>query len=187
MPAQRGKQRAAAAAVVLAPLLLACSDGPRPPGGVWSTLLEQAAWQSAWKQVPAAADPLASHRPPQVVCAYERGYTVEDLDLELDTGACSYVALAQPVGYRLLAGDELRLVWWHYPLTATLPATAHAALLLDDEVLWQRDVPIPSPADLYDVTVPLPRELPPGAEVGLHLHNHGANQWRVQPLLIRPR
>jgi hypothetical protein len=186
MRSSRGELGPAAAAI-LAPLLLACDDGPRPPAGQWTELLDRAAWQAAWQRVPAEADPLASHRPPQVVCSYERGYAVEDLDLELDTGACNYVALSQPVGYRLLAGDELRLVWWHYPLSATLPATAHAALLLDGEVLWQRDVPIPSPADLYDVTVPLVRALPPGASVGLHLHNHGANQWRVQPLLIRPR
>lgn len=165
----------------------ACDAGPRPPADQWTTLLAQADWQSSWRQVTAAADPLASHRPEQVVCAYEKGYITEDLDIELDTGACNYIALTQPVPYRLLAGDQLRLVVWHYPLTATLPASAHVAALLDGDLLWQRDVPIPTPADLYDATVPVPRDLPPGAPLTLHLHNHGANQWRVQPILIRPR
>ena len=126
-----------------------------------------------------------AHRPQAVLCGYDQGYTREDLDIEIDTGACNYVALGQPLRYRLLPGDEIRMVVWHYPLTSTLPASAHVALLLDGELLWQRDVPIPNPADLYDTTVTVPREVQAGSRLVLHLHNHGANQWRVQPLLVR--
>lgn len=165
---------------VLGLALLSC-EGARPPAGQWTELVDQ----SAWRPLAASEDPLSDHRPQPVLCGYDRGYTREDLDIEIDTGACNYVALGQPARYRLVPGDEIRLVVWHYPLTATLPASAHVALLLDGEVLWQRDVPIPTPADLYDATVTVPRELPAGAPLVLHLHNHGANQWRVQPLLVR--
>ena len=51
--------------------------------------------------------------------------------------------------------------------------------MLDGEPLWDVTVPIPAAAQLYDVTVPMDRDVPAGAEVVVHVHNHGGNTWRV--------
>lgn len=187
--------------------LVACAPAvPRPPAGTFTVAVEQTGWQKLGSD----ADPLSSHVATlagPVVCSDARGYRLEDLDLELDTGACNYVSLQQSLPYALRIGDQLRVVLWHYPLASDPPATGHAALLLLDPqvgataeagansaglslasatLLWERTVAIPKMADLYDEVVTLPRDAPVGAALVFHLHNHGVNQWRLQPLLIKP-
>jgi hypothetical protein len=161
----------------------------RPVAGTWTQLVAPAA-QAQWQPVAAADDPLASHRPEPLLCPTPPGYLLEFDDLEVDTGSCNYVALAQPAAFTLRAGDELRAILWHYPLTTADPGPVlgHAALLVgsDPQPLIEQYVPIPGPADVYDLTVPLPQDLDLGTRLLFHLHNHGANQWHLQPLLIRP-
>lgn len=193
--------------LLLALALVACAPAvPRPPAGTFSVAVVQTAWQKLGSD----ADPLSSHVATlagPVVCSDPRGYRLEDLDLELDTGACNYVSLQQSLPYALRTGDLLRVVLWHYPLVSDPAATGHAALLLMDPqagraaeagvnsaglsvasatLLWERTVAIPKMADLYDEVVMLPRDAPVGAALVFHLHNHGVNQWRLQPLLIKP-
>jgi hypothetical protein len=163
----------------------------RPPPGQWTQLVEPAA-QALWQPVAAADDPLASHRPVPIVCASPPGYLLEYGDIEIDTGACNYVALTQPSAYTLRAGDQVRAIIWHYPLTTSdpQPVQAHAAVLLGQglagTVVLEQYAPIPKPADLYDLTATLTDDLALGGGLQFHLHNHGANQWHLQPLLVRP-
>jgi hypothetical protein len=43
--------------------------------------------------------------------------------------------------------------------------------------VWQKDVEIPSDADIYDVRIPVEFDAPVGSKVEYHLHNHGYNTW----------
>ncbi len=130
-----------------------------------------------WEPVSAEADPLAQHRPSEVVCP-QGAYLEEDGALEVQTGYCNYLAVAQPVLDALRAGDVLRIVLWHDRLVAD-PAEAHAALWLGDEVTWEREVAIPSDAAVYDEEIVVERDVPRGTRVGFHLHNHGYNAWSL--------
>lgn len=135
---------------------------------------------AAWRAVPAADDPLASHRPAETVCP-EGASVVEHGALEVQTGYCNYLALAQVLPVPIEAGDMLRVVLWHDRLVAD-PAVGHVAILLGGEVAWERSVTIPSEASVYDELFAPPRTFEAGEAVGLHLHNHGYNSWSLLSL-----
>lgn len=84
------------------------------------------------------------------------------------------------------AGEPLRLVTTHGSLVARVPALAHLRIDLEDEVLVDRTVPIPSTdsIDLENVTPTQPHAA--GSLVRVHLHNHGQNTWRLVSLGRRP-
>ena len=80
------------------------------------------------------------------------------------------------------AGERLRLVRTHSALVSRTPGDAHVRVDLDGDVLLDRTVPIPS-SDAIDVDPVTPaRDHAAGALLRVHLHNHGANNWRVVAL-----
>lgn len=139
---------------------------------------------SAWVPLSADEDPLSSHRPADAHCP-EGAYTEEDGALEVETGYCSYVSLHQPLLAPVSRGDSLHAVVLHADLVFEEPAEAHVALVLDNHVVWQRNVAIPAEAALYDVTFPADHDLQVGSSVVFHLHNHGYNTWKLLSLEIQ--
>lgn len=127
--------------------------------------------------VPAADDPLAAHRPSDVDCP-EAAWGEEGGGFEVQTGVCAYAAFAQPLAEVPAMGDVVDISVWHDTLDAVEPATGHVAVLLDDHLLWEAWVDIPSPSAALDATVTLDFAPSPDARLGLHLHNHGYNTWR---------
>jgi hypothetical protein len=75
------------------------------------------------------------------------------------------------------AGEPIELVFWHSDLVAEAPAEAHLALAIDDQVLYEGTVLIPSPPAAYTEAFEAPFDAPVGSVATLHLHNHGANVW----------
>jgi hypothetical protein len=137
---------------------------------------------AAWTPVAPAADPLAAHRPPgdgDVDPCPPSTWGLEGPVLEVQTGACTYLALAQPALVALAEGDTLETTVWHADLDAAEPATGHVALLVGDAVVWEAVVEIPTEADVLAVSVPVEAAWagPAGTPIGLHLHNHGFNAW----------
>ncbi|MCB9680828.1 MAG: hypothetical protein H6733_05085 [Alphaproteobacteria bacterium] len=133
---------------------------------------------AAWVPVDRDDDPLASHRPPVDWCPTST-WGEEDGALEVQTGACPYLYVVQADVADLQPGDRLVGAVWHADLDAASPAQGHVALLVGDRVVWERTVDIPGAAAAYDVDVVLPDDLPTGAPLGVHLHNHGYNAWKV--------
>ncbi len=131
----------------------------------------------AWQLVPAHEDPLASHRPAQTSCP-QGAYREEAGALEVQTGYCNYLALAQPLPVDIAKGDALRIVVVHDRLVSE-PAQGHIALLLAGEVVWERSVEIPCEAASYDETFRAPGAVSRDEKLGLHLHNHGYNTWSL--------
>ena len=132
-----------------------------------------------WTILAADADPWADHRAAEKR-ACPRGFGVEDDVLEIETTDCGYVSAAQPTLVDLAAGDAIGLLTWHSALASTTPgAEAHYALTLDGATVWEITVPIPSAASVYDEQIPVERAVPAGATLVVHLHNHGANSWRL--------
>lgn len=158
-------------------LALACTspdpgDSAAAPGGA---LVDGAAWVLDLDH----EDPLADHRPEGATCS------MADIDqeyggVEIQTGACTYAQLVQPLLGDLAVGDDLRVVAWHQDLVADAPAQAHLALLVGGSLLWERHATVPGAAEAWDEHQASPLSAPAGTDVILHLHNHGANTWTLQ-------
>jgi mono/diheme cytochrome c family protein len=134
-----------------------------------------------WEVQSAADDRFSAHRPADVTCPDNSWYN-EDGALEVQTGYCNYLALAQPSLAALKKGDSLHLVLWHGSLRFDAPAQAHVAVTIDGRTVWTKDVKIPADADIYDVRIPIEFDAPVGSKVEYHLHNHGYNTWTLLKL-----
>ncbi|MFN3199492.1 MAG: hypothetical protein ACE366_13895 [Bradymonadia bacterium] len=128
--------------------------------------------------VTADLDPLAHHRPLDVDCP-SATWGPEGGGFEVQTGACAYGAFDQPLPMDLEAGDTLVITVWHDFLDAPEPAEGHIAVWIDDTVIWEEVVQIPAPSRTLGAEVALDFTPTPDARLGLHLHNHGFNSWRL--------
>ncbi len=166
--------------VLCAGAVAACATGVASPsagdaGPVTGNLLAIARFESP----ESATDPDAAHRESGCPLGVPR---VEDGTLELETSACIAFWVGIPLLAGVRAGEALTLVTTHSALAARAPGEAHLRIDLDDEVLSDRLVPIPS-SDAIDVTSVTPaRAHGAGSRLRVHLHNHGANSWRVVSL-----
>lgn len=131
-----------------------------------------------WHPVPAARDPLASHRPAEGNCPDNAWYE-EDGALEVQTGYCNYLSLSQPSKATINKGDDLHLVLWHSQLRFDEPAEAHAAISVGGTVIWENLIEIPNKGGIYDITVPSTVAAAVGEMIEYHLHNHGNNTWTL--------
>ncbi len=160
--------------------LSACAQAmPEAPGA-------PAPWmdQGAWRLVSPEHDPF-DDRPPEVACP-PHGWRVEDEDvLEVSTGTCSYFTAAQETGHALEPGDELHMEMWHLTLTAPQPAHGHVAVMLGERVLWEQRIKIPNAGGVYRLTWRADERIPANTRLLLHVHNHGANSWRIGPMEAR--
>ncbi len=132
--------------------------------------------REAWSQVELAEDRFAGHRPETIDCP-DAAWQPELGGLEVQTGVCNYLALMQPSLVDLEVGDRVVVDLWHDALDAAAPSRGHVAVLIEDVVVGEAEVVIPSQAEVlrFDWSVDAP--LPAGSEVSLHLHNHGFNSW----------
>jgi hypothetical protein len=150
------------------------ADDDAPPR--WRSLVRHDAWE------PSAAkdDPQPEHRPALVACAH--GFWLESGGLEIDTGACNYLSLAQPLLDAIEPGDPLHLQLWWQSLASVDPAAGHLAIFVDGALLWEEHVPIPGPAAARTLDFESPLGAPAGAILTFHLHNHGYNTWHFHEL-----
>jgi len=136
-----------------------------------------------WAMQSATDDTYSAHRPAEVNCPDNSWYN-EDGALEVETGFCNYLSLAQPSKTALAKGNSLHLVLWHGNLSFAEPAQAHVAITIDGHTAWEETVKIPSEADIYDVRIPIDFDAPAGSKVEYHLHNHGYNTWTLLQLEV---
>lgn len=156
------------------------SDTDTEPPARWLELLDPGAWSAT----AAVDDPWRHERPDTPVCPVEESWRVEAGGLEVDTGACDYLSVSQPLVRAITAGQPLRVTAWWQNLIAEDLGQGHLAVSIDGEVVWEEWVDIPGPADAREIEVAAPADAEPGALVTLHLHNHGANTWRFQGLAL---
>lgn len=136
-----------------------------------------------WREQSANVDSLADHRPESIDCQANSWYQEDDA-LEVQTGYCNYLSLSQKSKADIRAGDQLHLVLWHGDLAFEEPAVAHVAASIAGEIVWEREIDIPSEAEIFDVKLPLQMDAPAGSKVEFHLHNHGYNTWTLLELEI---
>jgi len=132
----------------------------------------------AWTMVPAPQDPLADHRPADVQCPIG-GWLFEPQGFEVNTLLCNYAMFSAPSQTAVVAGSRVVATLYHFDLIAAEPASAHVALLLGDQLLWETEVAIPGKANAFNIDVVVDATWPAGTPVYFHLHNHGQNTWTL--------
>lgn len=109
--------------------------------------------------------------------------SVEAGALELDTSACSPIAVTGTLLAPIEAGDRLEIVWWHDFLYFEEPATGRFTVYVDDAVLYQAERPIPGPplatTEAFDAPVG-------GERITIEVANHGQNTWDLLRLTLNP-
>ncbi len=133
---------------------------------------------NGWTTVEADDDPLAIHRHAGIVCGDE-GVIVENGVLEIDTGRCPYFSARQGTLLFLDVDDWVAVTIYHDDLYADPPGVGHVALLLGEDLLWERTISIPARASVFTEHIKLSRAYPQNTRVDFHLHNHGLNHWRL--------
>lgn len=137
----------------------------------------------AWDVQPRNRDLLIDHRPETVDCPRDIGWLAEDDTLEIRTEFCNYAGLTQQALLELDAGTELELVFSHSQLTFNAPATAHIAISIGGNPIWDVNIDIPAAKALYKETLTLPFAVGKGDAIDVHLHNHGDNAWTLHSLV----
>jgi hypothetical protein len=141
----------------------------------------------AWAETPLADDPFAQLRPEDATCD-ATGHGPDDFggepSYEVDTGLCNYLSISQAALQALPAGTPVAFRVWHFDLEADLdsPAQAYLALDIDGRVVYEHTVSIPATSELITGEFELQADVPLGARLTVHLHNHGANTWNVLSL-----
>ncbi len=150
------------------------SDSSHPPQRVTEDLIDHNLWE---KHGP-ASDPFADHRPGEIECGLA-GAFVEDDTLEINTGTCNYYAASQPLLVGLHTGDPVSIELRHFDLIAPEPATAHVAVLIGGDLVWEAFIEVPGPAAVLHPIWEASKDYPTGTPVDIHLHNHGQNTWTL--------
>jgi hypothetical protein len=132
----------------------------------------------AWRRYDAALDPLESEQPAELECGIA-GFFVERDELEIDSSRCNYLLAEHPALLDLPSGREVHMELRHFDLSAPEPAQVHIAILFGDDLQWETELPIPSPANVLDVRFQTTRALVKNEPIRVHLHNHGQNTYTL--------
>ncbi|MCA9691604.1 MAG: hypothetical protein KC636_18510 [Myxococcales bacterium] len=137
----------------------------------------------AWQLAAAEDDPFAD-RPPAPSC--DAGFGEEGGVFEVESDYCAYGTFLQPSLAEVRAGDALELLLVHDALYADPPATAHVALALAGELAWEVTIAIPGDADVLRPSWTATSDMALGSPVAFHVHNHGANNYRLVSVTVTP-
>jgi hypothetical protein len=99
--------------------------------------------------------------------------------VEFDTGICGSYTVRVPLAQPLRAGDRVELLVAHTLLSAAEAAEGRLVVRIDGEEVWRWVKSIPEPAAAASPRFVVTRDLPAGTWLGVHVSNHGANNWRL--------
>ncbi|MEZ4451445.1 MAG: hypothetical protein R3B09_18390 [Nannocystaceae bacterium] len=172
------------AALLVLGLGSACPEDPPPEDPTPKRLAAADAWV---RVTDPAGDVFAAMRPPEATCD-DSGYFVDPFTqtFEVSTDLCDYLTMRQPTLVALGAGDVVSVRAFHYELSAPEAAEGYMALAVDGEIFWEVTVPIPAAPGPMNAEVMIDRDVPAGADLQLHVHNHGPNTWELVSLMATP-
>jgi hypothetical protein len=185
-PANRSRRSSCAALAALA--ALGCGEVEAPAVAVTDEAPGaqaplQALPLSGWEEDAEGAAADAAEFGPFAACA--AGPRVEDALVEFDTGLCTAFSWRAPLAAPVDEGDLVELDVSHTILASETPGEGRMVLRLEGDEVWRWSRPIPAPATATRVQLRAHRALPVGAWLGVHVSNHGANQWRLVGLRIQ--
>jgi hypothetical protein len=130
---------------------------------------------------PSPAAPFGDEEGPPIVSCGAGGVLVEGGSLDIRTGACDPADVTTSLPVAIPAGTRLDVAMSHGVLVAD-GGSAHLAVLVGDEVVWEHEVTLPAPAAFLAPRVTIGRDHGAGEPVTVHVHNHGANVYSVHGL-----
>ena len=133
---------------------------------------------SSWSMINLETDLLKNHQPDVVECDIS-AFTIEIDQLEIRTDYCNYAAIEFETQKAIKSGTVLEALILHTGLWALEEAEAHFAFYIDGDLFWEEFSPIPADTEFFFHEAVIQREIPQGAAVYFHLHNHGANNWKL--------
>ena len=132
-----------------------------------------------WQAIPRDNDPFVLAMPAAVTTCLSSGVSVEDAMLEMDTGICGFISATTPLTAAVAKGERVKITLWHLPLYADPPATGVMRVHIGGAEVWRLEVAIPHLEQVYEPEFKAPAAWPAGTAVEVHVHNHGANTWKV--------
>jgi len=171
----------------------ACGDEAAGPHGLVCQAVEPGASRmlvshDAWRVATPAEDPWVEFRPADDITCPDRSRQPEDFAgiyaYGVITTECPYTTVVQETLEDACAGETFYVWLWNYALTAPASATAHLAVRVGDETLWQAAYPIPGPAGLVTERIVLQHDIAAGTPVYFHVRNHGSNSYELIELSI---
>ena len=133
---------------------------------------------TAWRIAEIEHDVFPDHQPEEIECPIT-GFQVEIDQLEIQTDVCNYAVIEWETLHPVPANTTLEALVLHTGLWAPEEGTAHFALSINGELFWEDFPPIPSNTEFFFYEAIWPNEIPVGSTLQLHLHNHGANDWKL--------
>ena len=132
----------------------------------------------SYRQADLSTDMFPTHQPEEVACP-ANGFRVEVNQLEIQTDICNYAVVEWVTQHDVPAKTTLEALVLHTGLWALEEGNAHFALSIDGELFWEESPSIPSDTEFFFYEIEWPTAIPAGTIVQLHLHNHGANDWKL--------
>jgi hypothetical protein len=154
----------------------------RPYTGATETLRIPLVEAAAWDVQPKNRDAFPDHHPDEVNCPRDTGWLVEEDAVEVRTEFCNYLSIGQQALLDLDTGTNLELAISHSKLSFDTPATAHLAVSIGGNHIWETSVDIPSDSGILKEKLVLPVAVHRGDPIEVHLHNHGNNTWTIHSL-----
>ena len=140
---------------------------------------------SQWFFASTSLDFFPEHQPEVIDCPAS-AVRMELDQLEILTDVCNYAL----VGFELLVdlpiGQRIDGLVLHSGLFSVEEGGAHFAISIGDELFWTFEESIPSDAEFYYHEAPVAQRHVAGETVTVHLHNHGANDWKIGYLRVPP-
>jgi hypothetical protein len=143
-------------------------------------LVHGALWESVpWGEDP--FDPSAGAEPPPACAqgAFGEEHLGGELVFFVRTEQCPSLTVRQASRNALRAGDTLQIRVYHFALTAPVDASARLIVQLGETRVWERELPIPSPAAELVEQWEAAEDYPAGTPVLFHVNNHGNNEYTL--------
>lgn len=133
---------------------------------------------STWQPGNYTTDPLQDHQPEEIDCNLT-SYRVEGSQFEVQTDFCNYAHVEFLATQFIPKGQQVEVLILHSGLWAPEPATAHVALLIGDYVFFDKSSDIPASPEFFYHKEAIPFDIHQGDPIFFHIHNHGANDWKL--------
>lgn len=163
--------------MILLRFALGCSPGADsgvPAVGTVADLL----LPDAWSLADPGDDPWADEAPDGAACP-STAFGPEGDFFEVETDPCPWATWTQALAADVAVGDRLVFTFFHLDLWSPEPAEAVVSLHVAGEPVWELRRAVPSEADVYEVDVPAVAAWGRGLPAAFHVHNHGANSYRL--------
>ena len=163
----------------IALLFTGCLNQKEDTGELPISLIELESWKIGGEN----GDPYPEHKPEDFDCP-PTAFRIESNQLEVEMDICNYAHVVFESNQKITKGESIELLILHTGLWAEEAALAHAVISHQDKndnihILFEEEPAIPAQAEFFFHEFTLETTIEKKDTLHIHLHNHGANDWRL--------